>query len=186
MASRRERRRAARFAGGNVKGASNTESLRDLIARAERLYRRCGLAGGELAELLARYRESIGRTDTLMLRSGVAEACARCAESRKGSCCFREMGESYDLEQLLGNLMLGCALPARAEYPDSCQFVGAKGCKLMAKHSFCLNYFCPDLKKQLGADEIDRIQRQVGEQLLAGWDVERALAALLANADAPG
>jgi hypothetical protein len=46
-----------------------------------------------------------------------------------------------------------------------------------------LNYFCPDLKNSLGEETILRTQQQVGEQLIAGWELERALARYLADAD---
>ena len=113
-------------------------------------------------------------TDSLMLGSGVVAACSSCAKTT-GSCCFREMGESYGFVQLFVNRLLGAELPQKPDFPGSCFFVGEKGCKLKAKHAFCLNYFCPDLINLLGDDTVLGIQRQVGQQLLAGWELELAL-----------
>lgn len=128
----------------------------------------------ETSRLLRDLRERIDRTDSAMFQSGVASACARCAAA-KGSCCFREMGESYGAMDLLVNLLLGSVLPEKTDFPESCHFVGTSGCKLKSKQSFCLNYFCPDLKESLGEETVLNIQRQVGEQLFVVCELERAL-----------
>ncbi len=148
------------------------------IKKALRLNERFSLASmkdPESGRLLRNLRDLIGKTDSAMLQSGVVAACAMCAASGKGSCCFREMGESYGFIGLFVNLLLGSVLPEKTDFPGSCHFVGDKGCKLQARQSFCLNYFCPELKNSLGEETVLRIQRQVGEQLLAGWELERRL-----------
>lgn len=129
----------------------------------------------ESGRLLRDLRDLIHRTGSIMLESGAASACARCA-AIKGSCCFVEMGESYGAMDLFVNLLLGSVLPEKAEFPESCRFVGKSGCGLLARQSFCLNYFCPELRESLGDETIARIQRQAGEQLFAAFELERALA----------
>jgi hypothetical protein len=143
--------------------------LKDLLGSA------C-LDDPESSRLLRDLRGLIHRTDSIMLQSGAATACAACAAGGKGSCCFREMGESYGAMDLFVNLLLGASLPERTDFPGSCHFVGGKGCKLPSRQSFCLNYFCPELKNSLGEETIRNIQRQVGEQLFAAFELERALA----------
>lgn len=163
--------------------------LRIEIEKAMRLNERFGLAcpnDPELGRLLRKLRDLICKTGSAMLHTGIESACTRCAASGKGSCCFREMGESYGFMGLFVNLLLGSVLPEKTDFPGSCHFVGDKGCKLRARHSFCLNYFCPDLRNSLGEQTILRIQQQVGEQLLAGWELERALARYMADADKHG
>lgn len=160
--------------------------LRKEIQKALRLYERFGcvcLSDAELGRLLGDLRSLIRRTDRSMLRSGAVSACTRCAASGKGSCCFAEMGESYEFMGLFVNLLLGSNLPEKTDLPESCHFVGDSGCKLQARQSFCLNYFCPELKDFLGEETILMIRRLVGEQLLAGWELERALARYMENAD---
>ncbi|MCE5335772.1 MAG: hypothetical protein LLG06_14415 [Desulfobacteraceae bacterium] len=168
-----------------MKAMTHSDALRKNIARAVRVFQNFGPAGGTIFQLLLKFRETIDETEALMISSGAVEACSLCARRSSGSCCFKEMGESYDFEQLYCNLLLGCSLPTEADAPDTCHFLGRNGCLLKAKHSFCLNYFCPDLRKTLGADTLDRIQRLVGEQLLAGWELERVLALWLAGVDRP-
>jgi hypothetical protein len=93
------------------------------------------------------------------------------------------MGENWGFMELFVNLLLGSVLPEKTDFAGSCHFMGDNGCKLQARQSFCLNYFCPDLKNSLGEQTILRIQQQAGEQLLAGWELERALARYMADAD---
>ena len=41
--------------------------------------------------------------------------------------------------------------------------------------SFCLNYFCPSLRTQLGPTLMDTLLAVVGQELAAGWELETAL-----------
>jgi hypothetical protein len=160
--------------------------LRIDMEKALRLSDRFGpacLNDPESGRLLRKLRDLIRRTDSVMLQSGVVSACTRCAASGKGSCCFREMGESYGFMGLFVNLLLGSVIPDKADFPGSCHFLGDNGCKLQARQSFCLNYFCPDLKNSLGEETILWTRQKAGEQLLAGWELERALARYMADAD---
>jgi hypothetical protein len=160
--------------------------LRKEIEIALRLSERFGpafLKDPESARLLRNLRDLIDRTGSAMLQSGIASACARCASSGKGSCCFSEMGESYESMELFVNLLLGSNLPEKTDFPGSCHFVGESGCKLQARQYFCLNYFCPDLKNSVGQETILEIQQRLGEQLLAGWELECLLVRLIKNAD---
>ncbi len=165
--------------------------LQSEIEKAIQLNERFGLIlanDHESGRLLSKLRDLVLRTDSAMLQSGVASACARCAND-KGSCCFKEMGESYGAVGLFINHLLGAVFSEKSEktektgLPGRCHFVGSSGCKLFARQSFCLNYFCPDLKNSVGEDTILAIQRLVGQQLLAGWELERVLARYMADAD---
>ena len=163
------------------------KNLKKHIARASLLDARLGAACLEdpaLGGLIRKLCGQVHRTDSLMLSSGVAAACAGCAKTR-GSCCFREMGESYGFLQLFVNRLLGAELPPKSDFPGSCFFVGEKGCRLKVRHSFCLNYFCPDLTTTLGDETLLDIQRQVGKQLLAGWELERALSRFVTSHSIP-
>ncbi|SPF49653.1 conserved hypothetical protein [Syntrophobacter sp. SbD1] len=165
--------------------------LQSEIEKAIQLNERFGLIllnDPESSRLLRKLRDLVRRTDSAMLQSGVVSACARCAND-KGSCCFKEMGESYGAVGLFINMLLGSVfneeseITEKTDLPGSCHFVGSSGCKLFARQSFCLNYFCPDLKNSVDEDTILGIQRSVGQQLLAGWELERVLARYMADAD---
>lgn len=161
---------------GEVMGEAY-RNLKKQIERALALNARLGadcLGDRQLRGLLLELGQLAERTDSLMVSSGVWAVCGKCAEST-GSCCFPEMGESFSAIQLFANLLLGAELPPHYDFPASCYFVSEKGCRLKYRHSFCLNYFCPDLIDILGAQTVLTIQRQVGEQMRAGWDLELAL-----------
>ncbi len=134
-----------------------------------------------LRTLYQRYLETIRRTDSLMSATGAAAACAECAQ-RKGSCCFEGMDQSYGSLLIYINMFMGVDFSRAPHSPDSCRFVGKNGCRLKARFSFCLNFFCPDLRTLLGEDEVARIQREIGQQLLAGWELERALTRWITDA----
>jgi hypothetical protein len=153
-------------------------NLKKAIARASFLSDAHGQACLEAPQpgrLIRELRRRVEATDALMLSCGVAAGCSECAKAT-GSCCFREMGESYGVIELFANRLLGVELPQNYDFPGSCYFVGEKGCRLKFRHSFCLNYFCPGLLDKLGEKTVLAIQRQVGEQLLAGCQLELALA----------
>lgn len=134
-----------------------------------------------LRTLYSKYVETISRTDSLMEKTGVVAACARCAQQR-GSCCFEGMDQSYDTLLLYTNMLMGADFSITPHFPENCCFVGKDGCRLKARFSFCLNYFCPDLHASLGERTIEEIQREIGKQLLAGWEFERALFRWVADA----
>jgi hypothetical protein len=126
-------------------------------------------------------RDQIAGTWELFRGLGVAAACGACASKRPGGCCFPEVALNHSREQLLANLLLGVELPEFKEIPDSCYFVGARGCKLMLRDSFCVNYFCQGLHERLGEAAMESLSAQVGREVLADQELERALAGWLAE-----
>lgn len=164
-------------------------SLKNELIKAKRLNDRFGrscLDDAHVKDLFLKYRELIAETDALMETSGVVAACTRCAASTRGGCCFKGMDDDYGFMLLYINLLLGSAVSEIPAFPEICHFIGSKGCELKARHSFCLNYFCPDLKHSLGEKIIAEIRASVGSQLLAGWELELALNSWIAHAAGVG
>jgi hypothetical protein len=147
-------------------------------ARARDLHRRHGEALSRdpaLAALLRDYGRAIAETRETMVRLGIAEACAACAQGSAGSCCSEQVEDWYDHLLLLINLLMGVEIPRHREVPGHCLFVGPDGCKLMARHSFGINYLCPELKARLGAAGTREFLAVAGRELFSGWELERAL-----------
>jgi len=147
------------------------------ISRARDLYKRHAVAicaDENLGGMLARYGEAISNTREKMNLTGMLEACSACAGDMDGSCCFRGVEEWYDSSLLLINLLLGIEIPFFREVPGNCLFLGENGCRLLAKHSFCINYLCPDLKAFMGPLVADFL-RVVGDELSCGWELELSL-----------
>lgn len=63
----------------------------------------------------------------------------------------------------------------KTDFPESCLFVGENGCKLMARHSFCVNFLCPDLLEGFVSTQREILSTVVGTELQAGWELEKVL-----------
>ena len=148
------------------------------IEKAEGLYYEYSrelLEDGTIVGLLDKYRNAIYFTKKLFTETTVVDACSACAGRNRGSCCFEGMEENYHSILLLINLLLGVKLPNQRELKGHCFFVGGKGCKLLARYYFCVNYFCPELEEDLGSENMRQLSSAIGRELFAGWEVERAI-----------
>ena len=150
------------------------DALEKEIDRAKRIYdshQKELWSHPDLTNQLERYRTSIDRTTLVMKEIGMVNGCTGCAQ-RTGSCCFREIEEGYDHVMLLVNLLLGVPLPHKREINRNCYFLGKRGCKLMARDSFCINYICTDLKRVLGPSTVSNFSAIAGEEIFRGWETE--------------
>ena len=148
------------------------------IDRAKWLYSHYGEVLTEqdgLGALFDRYRHAIGKTQEVMKHLRVVETCSVCACKESGSCCFQGVEEWYDQVLLLINLVLGGQIPELREVPGGCLFVGSRGCKLIARHSFCVNYLCPTLKESIKTLPMERLLTVSGEELYQGWELEKSI-----------
>jgi len=152
--------------------------IRDEIENATHLYRKYRapiLKDPIIAPLINRYKEILEKSSLVMEELGISAACASCAGRNTSGCCFSGVEEWYDCYILLINLLLNAELPVKADFADSCLFVGEKGCKLKARHSFCVNFMCPDLQKSLAPAGSHVLLNTIGMELQTGWELERYL-----------
>ncbi|OPX18969.1 MAG: hypothetical protein BZ151_11800 [Desulfobacca sp. 4484_104] len=152
------------------------KGIRAEIRRALSLYHRCGpalAADPQVRPRLDQYQEAICQTMALNRQLGISDACARCATTGFGSCCFLGIEHQYDYLFLLINLIFGVELPEEREIPNKCWFVGPQGCKLIARHYYCQRFLCPELKEQLGAAQCRQIREAVEAELYVGWELEQ-------------
>lgn len=159
-------------------GEDTEQRVLEDIEKARLLYTTFGdalIRDGKIGALLARYQRAVAHTASLMQRLGVSAKCTVCATQGPGSCCFQGIEAGYNPMLLLINLLLGCAIPSSPDYPESCRFVGDKGCKLTARYYFCIHYLCPDLREYLGEDLCRELLSTVGEELSTGWELEQTL-----------
>ncbi len=148
------------------------------IHKAKRLYELYGevfYREGRLGKLFEAYRKAIGRTQGVMAEVGVVEGCTACAREGAGSCCFQGVEDWYDHTLLLMNLILGIQIPESREVPGACLFVGRKGCRLLARHSFCVNYICPRLKGVIQGPGMETLLSVSGNELWCGWEIEQSI-----------
>ena len=101
----------------------------------------------------------------LLLGRTFPAACQRCEEEEGGSCCGAGIEDRYSPQLLLINLLLGRTFPAARRFADSCYFLGADGCMLLARDILCINYLCPGLQKSLAHEDLVRLQTTTGEEM---------------------
>lgn len=129
----------------------------------------------EAADALGMYRTAAARTITQMGRAGVLQACSSCASGPGGSCCFQGVEGWYDEVLILINLLLGVELPEKRHVADGCFFLGEQGCRLTARHAFCINYLCPALNGMIDPLEKRELLRVSGREILCGLEIEAML-----------
>lgn len=128
-----------------------------------------------LTRLLGLYDEAIAKTNDFMRKAGIHNTCGRCASGSGGSCCFEGVEAWYDRCLLLINLLLGVEIPGGGAFPGHCRFVGERGCRLVARYAFCVNYLCPALQEALGPQGCGTLSSIVGAELASGIKVEHHL-----------
>ena len=142
--------------------------VKEKIAWAERLYAE---RGGRLrmdpvvADLLERFRNAAEASHREMGRSGIAEACMRCARYEGGSCCGKGLEDRYSGLLLLVNLLLDRPLPRERLDPRGCFFLGEDGCLLLARHVICVNYLCTRITQPMEPARIRPLRDREGEEL---------------------
>lgn len=155
----------------------NSPATSSIIGGAQKFYR---LHGQDLARLpwlagvLEPYREAIAATAGLTRSLGIPAICNACA-ARNAECCFDGVQARYDDYLITTNLLLGCVLTGAGPEKEGCHFCGPQGCCLIAKVSFCLNYFCGEVKAALGPAGMKSILTQVGLELQCQWELDRML-----------
>ena len=122
------------------------------LAKAEKLFREYGkflLAQKEIAESIAALRAAVTSLDLHMTAMDMGKNCSVCAAMPDGGCCSAYMGhENNDVLQVLMNLLAG--VNVRIVRPDGveCCFLADRGCILLFKPIFCLNYLCERIQKE--------------------------------------
>ncbi len=143
-------------------------SIGEKIRRAVRCYEE----NGDMAHrhpVLSRFarelEERIRSSRKAMERLGVVAVCRSCEEEEGGSCCGAGIENRYGVGLLFINLMLGAELPPQRLNPESCHFLGPRGCCLPARHVLCVNYLCGRLREGLGPEKTAALQKVAGEEL---------------------
>ncbi len=139
------------------------------------------------SRLLSRYDAQIHRTRGVMQELRLFEICAHCARHTPGgSCCGKGIEEWYEVPVLLFNLMMGREILTAPPGPGDCLFLGPHGCRLWARHHFCVNYLCHRIHHQVSPEGVERLQAQAGRELYACWELEQLLCRLLGKSRGQG
>lgn len=157
---------------------ADTDYIHEQMARAHDLYQAHGpemAADPNIKQALEEFRREIQGTWDMFGQTEVVAMCTECAGTKSESCCF-EGAENWFYEViLLVNLLLGVDLPDKREKSGQCFFIGPKGCKLLARWSICINFFCPEMCEALGKTTLGRLRRQAGREVWTGQLAEDAV-----------
>lgn len=96
---------------------------------------------------------------------GMGVTCTRCATRAGGGCCSRFMAGENDVLQLLMNMLAGVQVTIQHENMIECCFLGGKGCVLIMKSMFCLNYNCSHIKGKEESVTLLLLERRSGDLL---------------------
>jgi hypothetical protein len=134
------------------------------------------LRNPEIISQLERVQAAVVSLNTHMAEMEMGKSCARCAATPKGGCCSAYMGhENPDVLQLLMNLLAGVEVELVLNHGGDCCFLGEKGCVLLFKPIFCLNYLCERIQKESSAGELTILEQKTGDLLGAQVALEQLL-----------
>ncbi len=155
------------------------------LAKAELLHRKYGkklLLQQKVQSALVGLKEAVRVLDNHMLAMDMGGNCSVCASGPKGGCCSAYMGhENNDVLQLLMNLLAGVDVRCVRDDTIECCFLAEKGCLLLFKPIFCLNYLCERIQTESTVEELSVLERRTGELLCSQVAFEGILIAALQN-----
>ncbi len=128
-----------------------------------------------IQEKLHQYKNAIISTGRAMDEVGVLAECTDCAVNDGGSCCGRGIESKFTVILLLINRLMGSSLAKEREDAEGCWFLGPKGCKIIARHTICVNYLCRRLQDKIPQEKLQFLQHYIGAEVDAGFVVEEEL-----------
>lgn len=136
------------------------------LSKAEKLFREYGerlLAEKNIAGSIAALRKAVTSLDSHMTAMDMGKNCSVCAAMPDGGCCSAYMGhENNDALQLLMNLVAGVDIRIVRTDDVECCFLAERGCILLFKPIFCLNYLCERIQKESTNAELKILEQKTG------------------------
>ena len=157
----------------------------DKLASARRLHAVFAARPEEtaLAAALAELRKHAEALAAHMRRLDFGTLCSACASRTDGGCCSAYMADNVDAVLLLINLLLGGDVRPVGTDPAGCRFLGERGCVLLIKPIFCLNYNCRAILDTTPAAGLAELFRRAAAVLGQQTRVEELLLARLDQSD---
>jgi hypothetical protein len=118
-----------------------------------------------VARLLGELPAQVAASREAMVAAGLVEACRTCEEQEGGSCCGRGMEDHYDGVLLLINLLLDAVIEKEWRDPESCLFLGSRGCRLPARDHICVNYLCVKVGERISPPALAEMRQRQGREL---------------------
>ncbi len=118
----------------------------------------------DIRQELTRFHQLQAALSRHMESMDLGPLCSRCA-AQGGGCCSAYMADNTDSIQILLNLFLKADISCQQEDPQSCCFLGPRGCQFPAKPIFCLNYNCQAIMLAATPTAMDLLSHLTGEVL---------------------
>jgi len=131
-------------------------------------------ANGAFARMLAQAEVLEKELAQTMASLELGALCTACGVKVGGGCCSSFMAGENDAVQLLLNLMAGVPVAVLRE-DDECCFLGKKGCLLLFKPMFCLNYNCQQIRAGAGMIRMQGLEQAAGRLLQQQYGLEQLL-----------
>lgn len=128
----------------------------------------------EIESLIDSLRKIILDTENERAKIGMTEICSKCGE-QSIPCCGSGIENKYSPELLLINIMMGANLLNDNTQSDRCYFLGMKGCILLARDVFCINYICEKIRDRLQPIKLKELREMEGKQLILQFQLEEKL-----------
>jgi hypothetical protein len=137
------------------------------------------LAGDEpFARMLAQAVLGQQELARVMADLDLGALCVACGAKGGGGCCSSFMAGENDVPLLLINLLAGVPVAVLREDAECC-FLGERGCLLLFKPMFCLNYNCQQIRQGAGPARMQRLDQAAGRLLQQQYALEQLLLAFL-------
>jgi len=153
------------------------------LVKAEKLYLEYGtklLAVEDIRKALSATRKAVAVLDSHMTAMQMGKKCSICASTEKGGCCSAYMGhENNDVLQLLMNLLADVVVKCVRDDTIECCFLAEKGCLLLYKPIFCLNYLCERIQTESTVEELAVLEKRTGDLLCSQVALEGLLISAL-------
>jgi hypothetical protein len=119
-------------------------------------------------------KEYINASKIERISSGVAQICEECGRLKK-DCCGKGIELRYSKELLIINMLLGVDLPETYLFSDKCYFLTNKGCLLLARDVFCVNYLCKSIRDSISIERFKKLQELEEKELQTCFKLQELL-----------
>ncbi|MEA3467186.1 MAG: hypothetical protein U9R57_03055 [Thermodesulfobacteriota bacterium] len=152
---------------------------KEKLAKAESLAEEYGHSLSQQRDVLdqlAVVQTAVEVLDAHMAAMEMGKTCSQCAARPDGGCCSAYMGnENNDALQLLMNILAGVEVKLIRDDGVECCFLGERGCVLLFKPIFCLNYLCGRIQEGSDKEELRQLEQKTGALLTAQSTLEQII-----------
>jgi len=149
------------------------------LEKAEHLvtvYGKSLLQQKDIMDQLEAVKDEVSSLDVHMTAMDMGKTCSHCAATPNGGCCSAYMGhENNDALLLLMNILAGVKVRLVCDNEVECCFLGERGCILLFKPIFCLNYLCWRIREGSDGEELGVLEQKSGALLTAQSNFEQML-----------